>query len=140
MSCPWADILCLQSPRSTRRPKATLMAGVLAVSTRRARTPTRCSRAAREHLTPLHPLDTAALAAQVGRLGAGDAPACPRPPPSSRVGSPRIPRSRACARGRPPVRPPPRLARSVGPARAPAPSSPSSSAGTCGASTTACAS
>jgi len=64
---PWADILCCSLTKYAAA-EGDVMAGVLAVNPSRPDAAALLA-AAREHLAPLHPLDTAALAAQVGRLG-----------------------------------------------------------------------
>lgn len=64
---PWADILCCSLTKYAAS-EGDVMAGVLAVNPARPDAAALLA-AAREHLTPLHPLDVAALAAQVGRLG-----------------------------------------------------------------------
>ena len=64
---PWADVLACSLTKYAAA-DGDVMAGVLAVNP--ARPDAAALRAvARERLEPLHPLDTAALAAQVGRLG-----------------------------------------------------------------------
>ncbi len=67
---PWADILCCSLTKYAAA-EGDVMAGVLAVNPSRPDAAALLA-AAREHLAPLHPLDTAALAAQVGRLGEVD--------------------------------------------------------------------
>lgn len=64
---PWADILCCSLTKYAAS-EGDVMAGVLAVNPSRPDA-TALLAGARAHLAPLHPLDTAALATQVGRLG-----------------------------------------------------------------------
>ena len=64
---PWADILCCSLTKYAAS-EGDVMAGVLAVNPARPDAAALLA-AARARLEPLHPLDTAALAAQVGRLG-----------------------------------------------------------------------
>jgi cystathionine gamma-synthase len=64
---PWADILCCSLTKYAAS-EGDVMAGVLAVNPSRPDAAALLA-GARAHLAPLHPLDTAALATQVGRLG-----------------------------------------------------------------------
>lgn len=64
---PWADILCCSLTKYAAS-EGDVMAGVLAVNPSRPDAAALLA-SARAHLAPLHPLDTAALATQVGRLG-----------------------------------------------------------------------
>lgn len=64
---PWADVLCCSLTKYAAS-EGDVMAGVLAVNPSRPDAAALLA-AARATLTPLHPLDVAALAAQVGRLG-----------------------------------------------------------------------
>ena len=64
---PWADILCCSLTKYAAS-EGDVMAGVLAVNPARPDAAALLA-AARARLEPLHPLDTAALAAQAGRLG-----------------------------------------------------------------------
>jgi cystathionine beta-lyase/cystathionine gamma-synthase len=64
---PWADVLCCSLTKYAAA-DGDVMAGVLAVNPARPDAAALLAEA-RARLEPLHPLDTAALAAQVGRLG-----------------------------------------------------------------------